>query len=57
MPENKVVIETSDKQKKLELSEADFNELKHLTLTKIEGGVEKEIRIIKFTPKKKIIMS
>ena len=57
MPQNKVIIETSDKKKKIEFTEDDFNELKHLTLTKVEGGQEKEIRIIKFTPKKKIIMN
>lgn len=56
-PQNKIIIETSDKQKRFELTESEFNEFKHLTLTKIENGQEKEIRIIKFTPKRKIIMT
>ena len=55
--QNKVIIETADKKKKFELTVQEFNEFKHLTLTRLENGVEKEIRIIKFTPKKKIIMS
>lgn len=57
MTENKIIIETSDKKKKIEFSELDFNEFKHLTLTKFENGVEKEVRVIKLTQKKKVIMS
>lgn len=57
MTENKIIIETSDKSKRIEFTEKDFNEFKHLTLTKFENGIEKEVRVIKFTPKKKIIMN
>lgn len=57
MTQNKVTIETSDKKKKIEFLNDDFNEFKHLVLTKFEDGQAKEVRIIKLTQKKKVIMS
>jgi hypothetical protein len=53
----KVTIETEDGKKIVEFNEEEFNEFNYLKVTKIEEGEKKEVRILKMTPNKHLIMS
>jgi hypothetical protein len=53
--QNKVILKTSKRE--IEFDEEEFNEFNHITATKIEEGEVKEVRILKLTRNKHIIMS
>ncbi|MFA5715087.1 MAG: hypothetical protein WC998_05080 [Candidatus Paceibacterota bacterium] len=55
--ENKVIIETADGKKIVEFNEEEFNEFNYLKVTKIEDGEKKEVRVLKMTSNKHLIMS
>jgi len=57
MSETKIVIESQDGKKKIEFSQEEFNKSVPIKVTKIEYGEVKEVRHIRFTNNRLLIMN
>ena len=55
--QNKVIIETTDGKKTVEFTEKEFNELSYLVVKRIESGVTKELKVLKLTKNKSLILA
>jgi len=58
MPDNKIIIQTSDGKKRIEFTEDELNEKKHLEVIVIENGEEvaSKFKRIFMTGKRKSLM-